>query len=293
MSGSRRGQALIETSVALLVAITVAVLGVHLAEVAEVAVKAPMLAHSALFDVTAHEIAAAGAGPVVSELNAYFPTAAADLDLRSSTGAARRYRGVFTTVPPLGRVATVHDSLIERPPACAYPVNDPHARMPASIDSGFSVSVALELPATSLRLPSGFGGGELGLFAAPALARHEWSLCALGRPGPGGCTGRLQVLVDDRALHYESPREGWDRADCALGRCANERFKSRASGRFAAGSGAASAMATAMLGSSPIDETKYWHSFRDASSDFRENGFETGVGPASRSTCWLGKACPP
>ena len=51
-------------------------------------------------------------------------------------------------------------------------------------------------------------------------------------------------------------------------------------------------MATAVVGSSPADETKFWMSFQDANAGFMEGGFETGTGPASRGACWLGRACP-
>ena len=52
---SLRGQAVVETSIAMIVATSIIVLGIELSEVMDIAVKAPMLAHALLFDATAHD----------------------------------------------------------------------------------------------------------------------------------------------------------------------------------------------------------------------------------------------
>jgi hypothetical protein len=144
----------------------------------------------------------------------------------------------------------------------------------------------------SLRLPHHFGDGRYGMFGEGLVARASYGICALGRMSGGRCNATFKIMLDDWAEHTETPPEPWDKVDCALTGCGNTDFKGRAQAHFTPQFGEASAFATAVFGASPVNEDKFWMSFRDASAGFMENGFETGPGPASRTNCYLGAACP-
>lgn len=287
-----RGQGLVETSLAMLVMIGIIVLGIHTAEVMTISIRAPKLGHAALFDATAHDIRGPGLAATTAQLQGQFMGEAADLDLRTATNGVGTYRGAFTQVTAVTGVASSGAARIDRPTTCSYPPNDPFANIPASLDTGFSMDVMPTVTVTTLRVASNFLNDAKGFFGEGLEHRNTYNLCALGRNTGGACSGKYTVLLDDWALHYEGPMDPWDRTDWGLMGGGNQRFFDRAQGHFTPGNGSASVLATTVLGASPDNEDKYWMSFRDASSGFMENGFKTGPGPATRTTCYLGAQCP-
>jgi hypothetical protein len=281
-----RGQGLVEVTLLMIVLVSLVVLGMHLGEVSEVSLKAPMLSHAALFDAQGHDVRR-GIGPTQATVSAQLLREGADLDLRTSASGPT-YRGVFASVPRLSGVSTSAFARIDRPTTCSYPPNDPFATVPASLDTGFSIEASTRLEVTSLRVPTHFGDGANGLFGEGLIARTNYPICALGHPVGAGCSGTFKLILDDHAEHDEGPLGSWDQLDCGLMGCANTNDKERSQAHFTPGNGSASNLSRAVLGTSPANEDEFWMSFRDASAGFTENGFKTGPGPASRANVYLG-----
>jgi hypothetical protein len=287
-----RGQSLIEASLAMIVMVGIIVLGIHTAEVMTLSIRAPKVGHAALFDATGHDIRGPGLAATTAQLDGKFMAEAADLDLRTSTNGASTLIGAFTQVTAVSGIATSAKVRIDRPTTCSYPPDDPFANYPAALDTGFSMEVMPTVQVTTLRVASNFLNDGHGFFKEGLEHRNTYNLCALGRNLGGTCTGQYRVLLDDWALHYEDLNDPWDRTDWGLMGGANQRYFDRAQGHFTPGNAAASTLATTVLGSSPDKEDAFWMSFRDANAGFMENGFKTGPGPASRTSCYLGSQCP-
>jgi hypothetical protein len=276
----------VESSLLMLVVVSLLMLGLHLGEVMEISLKSTMISHSVLFDAQGHEVRGpGGAVPTQGSLDTRFAREAVDLDLRSSTAGAGYYRGVFASMPGMTGFATAGHFRVVRPTTCSYPPDIIPNGIPAGLDQGWSMEVNPVYTVDSLRLPHHFADGSL-------VARASYGICALGRMSAGRCGATFKIMLDDWAEHTESPPEPWDKLDCGLMGCANTNFFDRSQAHFTAQSGQASAFATAVLGSSPVKEDTFWMSFRDANAGFEENGFKTGPGPATRANCYLGANCP-
>lgn len=198
----RRGQAMVEMALGLLVFTTVLIFAIHFAEVSFLSVKVTEAAHSAMLDATGHQLhdwpndsspSAAAAARAGQEATARYR----DFDSRTSTNG----NGVITLAFTRTNGMTV---------TCGQggPTYDPHPVFTSvAYSDGGGIACSAQADLIPFRIPqryvedSAASPSDKGFFKEEHYGMRPIRVCAMGRAGPGGnCEGRLTSMLDDWGL---------------------------------------------------------------------------------------------
>lgn len=313
----RRGQALSELALLMLVFVTVLVFGVHFAEVHTLAIRTQEAAQAAMFDTTALKMHDASTGNWRYADDAITTAAPATLENYEDREGRHAATTRATTDWAFTRADIVEmecgkepglESELEpvKPLQHSYPRGD----TVMTCNAGMLVK--------GWRIPLSFvDQNATGFFKHSHRQNLDYGLCAAGRSKGMECANRFMILLDDWG--YSGPEE---RKECPLshekgGECANrgywhmterafqEQLATGANGKRPAGSD----LAKATVGKSPIDENHFYMSFRGSESSLKpytdtvklshkQVEWETSPWSApveykksKRENCWLGLPC--
>ncbi len=284
----RRGQATVELVLGSVVMVTVLMLGIHFAEVAQLSLKVQDAATFAVWDASLRRVQSFGANPGVSGFD---PVA-------RGQSAQHRFQGFDSTgatvSPVVTRALTRGQGLSVRcEPAPNLHFAPSNTTAPVLLDTG-AMRCRASAAVQAFGLPVGFAKLENGGFSQADMKGFSGQVCGIGL---GDCQNKyLAVLTNDWGL---TTRE--ETATCGLD-CLHSPYRSMVERLYGANTGAATAFAATYAGAVP-DEPKFLFSYRGeetggvqlVQSESRPN-FVTGGGkygePNTMShgvNCFLGK----
>ena len=316
---------MLETALGSILFVTILVGGIHLAELGMLSVKATEASSAAMWDATARRIHHYDQGDgelksdpsdVAGKVQQRIGEQYEDFDGReSSTGLSPQL--VFTRGSNVQVTCEEIDGQL---------MDDlQRVQLHGSLDGVFgnddhggvrcrAVATASLIPG---RAPVSYLEGEGGWFTEPLLREADIRFCGVGRAWDNGnCNAGTPILLGDWGLSDIGNRED---EECDLydrDGCENPGYYKAAESIFngiGIPSGAGSALANAVVGSSPIDEGEFWFTFKGHESEFKQtlNGTHLGrtdfiVTPGgssyvqvpeydmaynARVNCWLGMPC--
>jgi hypothetical protein len=250
---SRRGQAMVETVLGLLVFISILVWGIHLAEIGYLAPKVHEAAAGAIWDTTAklmhrHPNNYGPRSQAISSAGGDATGRYSNFDGRSSAGGGAP-KLVFTEAGNLqvqcqaGNVGSINTSQARLQPYQAG-------------EGGMSCTASAELRVLD-RFPKDFvNEANSGFFKQknyPSISGIP--VCAIGLPSGGACgSGKIAMLLDDWGLSGAQN----ENADCPLQGCQNTGFKQLVHPMYTQlggeGPAAGRAMAMAVVNMAPGDD---------------------------------------
>jgi hypothetical protein len=193
----KRGQAVVETALAMLVIVTVVLFGLHFAEVGYASIKTHEASAFAMWDATGrpiHALPGTTFGGYAGASAARAQARYADFDSRagatgaSFTQAVTRATGMQVSCSATGAVSG------PPPPGVTGGV------LPNTGGAACSASADL----FAVRIPHQFAEGSSGFFNRGSPAQHvkrdAYVSCGMGRPKLGACKGQLGILLGDWAL---------------------------------------------------------------------------------------------
>ncbi|MFZ5445325.1 MAG: TadE/TadG family type IV pilus assembly protein [Myxococcota bacterium] len=296
-----RGQATVELALGSIVFVGVLLIGIHMAEYAQLSLKVQEAQTAAVWEATGRRVqerqldGTTNASPFGATLDrtsgvpGLTEARYADFDgLSTSNGgnvvgrALTEGSGVSVTCVPSG-------GLHFEPTRTAAPV---------LLDvGGLQCSSSAELRA--INIPRAFLQRESGGFFDRKIVRDRPSrVCGLGLPVEGQCRGALAILTNDWGLVGEETKE-------CLNPCRVSHYRGMVEKLFAGGGSAGRSFAERYAGSPPIDATNFFFSYAGVESGMRDfvggEGTPTfitggsGLGMVPKMThpkCFLGKNCP-
>lgn len=301
-----RGQAVVELAIGSVVFVVVLLVGIHLAEVAQLSLKVQEAQTFAVWQATQKRVqkrfpdGSTNTTPLSATLNA-------------STGvggeAKRRYAD-FNGLESVQRGAEVKQALTRGRGVEVRCEREPNLKFEASttakavmLDEGglkCSSSASLEairLPKTFMQSDSGGWGFRASPFRAAPIP-----VCGMGFATNGACNGALAVMTNDWGFATEETKE------CKL-QCRDSVYRASVERLWAGGGGAGADFANRFAGSAPVNASQYHFSFSGIESDYFDYvggeglpSFRTG-GPAigdgmvhqhhTAGKCFLGRRdCP-
>ncbi|MBU8899335.1 hypothetical protein DRW03_10235 [Corallococcus sp. H22C18031201] len=275
---ARRGQSLVETSLGLMVFVTILLFGIYFAEVGAITLKVQEAANFALWDATAHVQHSPESNEwqrdnAVSLAEAEASRRYQDFDGRESKGS-----GAVTLQQAIARATPIRVNCEAGLPNGLRGI----APGDAGGSSALAQSMTVVSPGMTCTASSGLSASRIGKFLEPPFheaqrkAANAFTVCAAGRAKGGACPGRFALLLDDWGL--AGVAEG---RPCALNingasRCANSDYYQWTQRVFRAnggGGGAGSALA-ALVGAPGVNEDQFFMSYRG-----EEDGYEENIGP--------------
>ncbi len=310
----RRGQALVEAALGMLVFVTVLLFGIHFAEVGFLSLKVEEAANSALFDTTAykmHDTFSKDFGIYRTAVNAASANQTQryqDWDGRASKqGGASNLTQVVTRGTPLN--VTCGEARGQLPSFGGGPLARA-AFSPPYPGGAIGDSVMSCTASTTLRpfkIPRRFLENE------PFQAQHlqnagDITICAGSRSKNGNCGGSYGILLDDWGFSGQAEARECPLAPEGGSTCANQGYYNMVNAIYSANGGgqgnAGSALATLVVGSSPINEGKFYMSFHGLESQYKQtlpashqtltwkvSPFDVEGYYRNRQNCWLGHGC--
>ncbi|PTL79048.1 TadE family protein [Vitiosangium sp. GDMCC 1.1324] len=308
-----RGQSTLELALSLLVFITVVMFGIHFSEVGYLSVKVHEAAVSPLWDSTAFRVhRMRGREDSVGDFGA-FPSIAPrvmananaryrDFDGRSSTGGDRAHiTQVFTRVDELRVRCSREDRVAfdlprgQRPALRSpepgtwgtYPPQNVGNATDSVLDGVYEnlggISCAAEAHLEALpTLPSRFLEGKDGFFKERHAVRLEMKVCSVGRPVGGQCRGEYGILLGDFGFsdpevsrHCPLQPEQPD-TPCAENPAFYYAAKKVYDNNKRSAGRKASQFARFFVGTSPIDESGFFMSYRGEEDDYIERDTPRG-----------------
>lgn len=286
-TAARRGQALVETALGLLVFVTLLMFGIYFAEVGALTLKVQEAANFALWEATGHVQHDPDNAVWQRDLPVAQAASAAAGRYRDFDGRASQDRGGMTIQLAFARA---------RPIQVACRPNLPGGGAIRGITTAGIAPLSrmnFEAEGISCQASSSMEAARLGEFMQPEFFRvstrratRPFTVCAAGRAGNDGvCDGQFAMLLDDWGL--SSLAEG---RSCALNidngvRCQNTDYYQWAEDVFEANGGAGNA-GTALAGvvgaTVAIDEGQFFMSFRGEEDDYEENLGATHAGGQTR-----------
>jgi len=309
----RRGQAMVEMALGLLLFVTVLIFGIHFAEVGYLTLKVQEAATSALWDTTSakmHELPGnfSHLDQAISKAGQHAMQRYEDFDGRTSRHGHPKIIQVFTSAQGLSVTCEAEKQISFNPSSSTKSVYED--------TGGMRCTAQAEL--APIRIPEKFvDSGQGAIFDVPHYVMGAIPVCAVGRPHPGNgnkkCRGAYGILLDDWGLAGDA-----ESGECELqeeGGCGNKPYYQSTElvyGKHVAVDGSAEKLAKEVVGESPIAAGKFWMSFRGMDSEFKEeepggdadpNDWVTTPGAksptdgykdsyAGRGNCFLGAVCP-
>ncbi|KFE68153.1 hypothetical protein [Hyalangium minutum] len=304
---SRRGQAMVETALGLLVFISILVWGIHLAEIGYLMPKVHEAAAGALWDTTAKQMHVhpnnySKRTSAISSAGGDATSRYGNFDGRTSAGGGTP-RLVFTEADGL-QVQCQQDNV--------GGINTSQARLKPyqAGEGGMSCSATAQIRVLD-RFPKEFvNEANSGFFKEKNYPNVSGiPVCAIGLPSGGACgSGKIAILLDDWGLSG-APNE---KEDCALQGCTNTGFKElvhpmyRQLGGEGPAAGRAMAMAVVQRGPGDDLESRFRLSYMKGPDSGMTGGdsdpanWMTNVRTGSRHSAyadrqekWLGGVPPP
>lgn len=260
-----RGQAVVELALGSIVFVVVLLVGIHLAEVAQLSLKVQEAQAFAVWESTQRRVQKRrpDGSTDTSPLNA---------TLNPSTGvggdAKRRYAD-FNGLDSVERGAVVKQALTKGQGVEVRCEVEPNLKFaatrtaqPVLLDEGglkCSSSASLE----AIRIPKSFMQADSGGwgFRASPLRTAPIPVCGMGFASNGACTGALAVMTNDWALVTEETKE------CKL-ICRDSVYRGTVERIWAGGGGAATGFASRFAGAAPVTPSQFHFSFSGLESDY-------------------------
>jgi hypothetical protein len=292
---ARRGQALVETALGLMVFVTLLMFGIYFAEVGALTLKVQEAANFALWEATGHVQHNPQAGEfqrrnAVAEAASEANRRYRDFDGRSSQGGGAR------TI----QLAIARATPLEVRCEADLPGGDPliaGIRPSDAATGGGAAALAqamnTQVPGMACSASSSLRAARIGRFLEPAFfkvshrrASALFTVCAAGRASDGSCGGRFSLLLDDWGL--AGVTEG---RSCALNinnarNCQNLDYHDwveRVYTRNGGGGNAGSALASATRASVSNNEDQFFMSFRGEEDNYEQ---DIGASHAGNQTRW-------
>jgi hypothetical protein len=288
-SRQERGQSLVETSLALMVFVTILVFGIYFAEVGALTLKVQEAANFAMWDATGRVLHNPAGGDwgrrgVVADAEAEAAARYVDFDGRERMGG--------TGMPIQQAIARAQAIQVDCRPALAGRVEGlpPSSAevSPGVSPLGDAMSVGTE--GMSCTASSRMRGSRVGRFMeerfqeAHRRAATVFTVCAAGRATNGRCTGRFSMLLDDWGLSGVAEGRACPLSINTGAECANVdyyRWTERIYRANGGGGGAGSALA-GLVGAESVNEDQFFMSFRGEEDNYEEDLGSTHAGGQPR-----------
>lgn len=297
----RRGQATVELALGSIVFVGVVLIGIHMAEYAQLSLKVQEAQTFAVWDASLRRVQSRGD-------NGGTTRQPFDRTLEEVSGAAaraqRRYRdfdgvrnGTSTTVVSraLTRGSRVRVSC-EADDDMSF-IATPTARPLLWDVGGLRCQSSAEIRA--IRIPKRYLQRDDGGFFKQTIVRADpMKVCGMGLPVSGECRGVLAVMTNDWGLAND------ETAECKLD-CPSSPYKAMVRRLFGGGGGAGAAFASQFAGGAPVTANDFFFSYSGVESgmkqfvggegdpEFVTGGAGLGMVPRLETHgCFLGKGCP-
>jgi hypothetical protein len=196
---ARRGQALVELALGLIVFVTVLMFGIHFAEMGYLSVKVTEATHSAALDATAGQLHRwpENSSPARTAAQRAGTEAAAryrDFDSRTVSNNGSSLAQVFTTIEGLEVECSAGDGPSFQPFLLLRAAYSDVGGMSCRARANIRPMGAYTLPQRFLQKQEG------GFFSARHYVPQDIPVCGIGRPQGGNCQGRLTMMLDDWGL---------------------------------------------------------------------------------------------
>lgn len=239
----KRGQALVETALGLLVMVTVFIFGLHFSELGYLSLKVHEAAASALWDSTAYRVHRPGADALGEPPYDWWYDSMRVAGPEAQSAARSRYADfdgrTSTSGQPPSLVFTRAEELAVECAAKKPPVD--RSQLTPAFDDPGTMSCVAAGKASAVRIPKSFDEQGGHFQEAHYSFPGAMSLCSTGRALGGVCQGKLSLLLGDFGLtddpeNKECPRQNksvrckdgnypfyyltkelWDRSPKALG----------------------------------------------------------------------------
>lgn len=298
----RRGQATVELALGSIVFVGVLLIGIHMAEYAQLSLKVQEAQTFAIWDATGRRVQSRTTGGGTSR-------EPFDRTLDQVTGAGRmaerRYRdfdgvknGTTTTVVTRALTRGSRVQVECQADSNLSFIATPSARPVLWDVGGLRCESSAEIRA--VRVPRRFLLEEDGGFFKQSIVRADpMKVCGMGLPVSGNCRGVLSVMTNDWGLANE------ETAECLNG-CEDTAYKGMVRRLFGGGGGGAgAAFAAQFAGSAPVSASTFFFSYSGEESamkqmvggeglpEFITGGAGAGMVPKFRTghECFLGKPC--
>ena len=296
-----RGQATVELALGSIVFVGVLMIGIHLAEYAQLSLKVQDAQTYAMWDASGRRVQSRGLGgdttlqPFRRTLDTVTGSGAragqrfADFDGLDSSSNGNVIIRALTKGSGVKVACEQEDSLRFQASPTARPV--------LFEQGGLRCTSSAEIRA--INIPTSFLQRDEGGFFKERIARQTpIPVCGMGLPVNGQCKGSLALLTNDWGLANEETDE------CKNG-CDISAYRGQVQRLFAGGGGAGAAFAAQFAGAPPTDANAFQFSYSGVESGmtdyvggegtpvFITGGAGTGmVTRMTRPKCFLGKACP-
>lgn len=275
----KRGQATVELALGSLVFVGVLLVGIHLAEYAQLSLKVQEAETFALWDASLRRVQSRGDN---GSTNA--EPFARTMDDVSGVGrrAQQRYRD-FDGVRNGNSTTVVTRALTRGSRVSVECRRDEDFNFTATVtasdlyrDVG-GLSCRSEAEVRAIRIPRRFVQESEGGFFKESIVRADpMKVCGMGLPVNGACRGRLAMLTNDWGLANDETQE------CKLN-CANSPYKAMVRTMYAPPSGAGPALASTFAGAAPISPSDYFFSYSG-----EESGMTQTVGGEGKGEFFTG-----
>lgn len=263
-----RGQAVVELAIGSVVFVVVLLVGIHLAEVAQLSLKVQEAQAFAVWQATQKRVQKREVDGATSTTD----WRRATFDRSTGVGAEskRRYED-FNGLESVTRGAEVKQALTRGRGVEVRCEVDRNLRFeatltarPVMLDEG-GLHCTSNASLEAIRMPKSFmqaGSGGWGFRNAP-FRTEPIPVCGMGFARNGNCNGALAVLTNDWGLVTEETRE------CKLG-CAGSVYKGTVGRLWGGGGGAGPAFATRFAGSAPATPGEFHFSYAGIESGYRD-----------------------
>lgn len=295
------GQATLELALGSIVFVGVLLIGIHMAEYAQLSLKVQDAQTYAIWDASGRRVQTRelGGGTTLTPFNRTMDSTTgvgaqaqrrfADFNGLSSVTNSDVISRALTEGSGVDVTCTREDSLLFRA--------SPTARAVMREEGGLSCTASAKVKA--INIPRRFLQRDSGGFFEQSIVRRDpIPVCGMGLPVNGACRGTLAILTNDWGLANEETDE------CKLS-CAASPYRGMIKSMFGGGGGAGAAFASKYAGGAPTSASEFHFSYSGAESGMTDfvggEGTPTfitggaGAGMVPRMThpkCFLGKDCP-
>jgi hypothetical protein len=284
-SRAARGQALVETALALMVFVTILVFGIYFAEVAALTLKVQEAANFALWDATGRvlhdpEEREFGRAGVVVAAEAEAGARYADFDGRERMGG--------TGMPLQQAIARAQPIQVQC--QVGVPADVPRLEPDPGTEPALRAAMDIGMQGMSCTASSRIRGARIGRFLERSFkevhtrAAAAFTVCAAGRATGNRCNGSFTLMLDDWGLSGVQEGRACPLSIDSGDVCANRDYYLWAERIYRAndGGGSAGSAMAALVGSDGVNEDQFFMSFRGEEDNYEENIGATHGGGQSR-----------
>lgn len=297
------GQATVELALGSIVFVGVLLIGIHMAEYAQLSLKVQDAQTYAIWDASGRRVQ-------TREENGNTNLAPFDRTLDTTSGvgptAQRRFKDFnglssVTNGNVIGRALTEGsgvDVTCQEEGSLSFEASATPRRLNLFGDKG-GLSCTASAKVKAINIPRRFLQRDSGGFFEQTIVRRDpIPVCGMGLPVNGACRGSLAIMTNDWGLANEETEE------CKL-TCPGSPYRGMIARMFGGGGGAGAAFAMKFAGAAPTSASEYHFSYSGAESgmldfvggegtpQFITGGAGSGMVPRmTHPKCFLGKDCP-